>query len=471
MLGQKKDNSKKKNTTINAFVIVFGVIVACYILSLFVSPGSFEREIINDRTVVIPNSFHKTEKVYLGPQAIFQAIPNGLESSAGMMFLVMLVAGCIEVYKRTKTLDKGVAKILSKAEKIGSEKILVIIMIIFACFGGFLGWNEQIVPFIPIIISLCIALGYDLMTGVACSAMIDMLSFSISPTSVYTVGISHEIAELPMFSGFLFRFIVLVIFDIIIIWYVLRYARKVKKDNTLSITKDIDASEFIVDYDEIMSDPLSRRQGLSLFVFLITFIAAIIGVSRFGWSMNNLSACFLFTGVVAGIINNLDANEIVDCIVDGAKDGLRPALVIGLARGIQWILTESGIIDPIINAISQPLMNLPGSITAIAVMFVIALFNGLITSGSAKAMALMPILIPLADLIGMTRQTMILAFQFGDGITNSLWFTSGTLLIFLTIAKIPLKKWWKFVTPLILILTLVSIIALIVATRINYGPF
>jgi len=116
-------------------------------------------------------------------------------------------------------------------------------------------------------------------------------------------------------------------------------------------------------------------------------------------------------------------------------------------------------------------MAMPKYLTPIAVMIVIALFNGLITSGSAKAMALMPILIPLADLVGMTRQTMILAFQFGDGLTNSAWFTSGTLLIFLTIAGIPLKKWWKFVTPLLLILTVVCVIALLVATKINYGPF
>jgi uncharacterized ion transporter superfamily protein YfcC len=309
------------------------------------------------------------------------------------------------------------------------------------------------------------------MTGVACSAMIDMISFSISPTSVYTVGISHEIAELPMFSGFLFRFILLVIFDIIVICYVLKYARKVKRDKAASITADIDDSEFRIDYSDIAKNPLTKRQSVSLAVFMITFIAAIAGVAKFGWSMNDLSACFLFTAIAAGVINKLSADKIIDCIIDGAKDGLRPALVIGLARGIQWILTSSGIIDPIINAISKPLMELPSSITAIAVMFVIALFNGLITSGSTKAMALMPILIPLADIVGMTRQTMILAFQFGDGLTNSLWFTSGTLLIFLTIAKIPLKKWWKFVTPLITILTVVSVLSLVIATKINYGPF
>ena len=466
---EKKE--KKKVGTINAFVIVFAVIIGCWLLSFLIAPGAFERTVMNGRTVVVPNSFHSVPKIYLGPQAIFQAIPNGLVSSASMMFLVMLVAGCIEVYKQTGTLDKAVAGVLAKSDTMGSEKILCAIMSVFGCLGGFLGWNEQIVPFIPIIISLCLALGYDLMTGVACSAMVDMISFSFSPTSVYTVGISDEIAQLPMFSGFLFRLVLLIIANIIMAIYVLRYARGVKSGKIASLTADLDDSKFRIDYSETLKDPLNKRQSISLVVFLVTFVASIVGVSTMGWSMNDLSACFLFTAIAAGLINRIPASKLVNVIIAGAKDGLAPALVIGLARGIQWILTASAIIDPIINSISKPLMAMPKYLTPIAVMIVIALFNGLITSGSAKAMALMPILIPLADLVGMTRQTMILAFQFGDGLTNSAWFTSGTLLIFLTIAGIPLKKWWKFVTPLLLILTVVCVIALLVATKINYGPF
>lgn len=466
---EKKE--KKKVGTINAFVIVFAVIIGCWLLSFLIAPGAFERTVMNGRTVVVPNSFHSVPKIYLGPQAIFQAIPNGLVSSASMMFLVMLVAGCIEVYKQTGTLDKAVAGVLAKSDTMGSEKILCAIMFVFGCLGGFLGWNEQIVPFIPIIISLCLALGYDLMTGVACSAMVDMISFSFSPTSVYTVGISDEIAQLPMFSGFLFRLVLLIIANIIMAIYVLRYARGVKSGKIASLTADLDDSKFRIDYSETLKDPLNKRQSISLVVFLVTFVASIVGVSTMGWSMNDLSACFLFTAIAAGLINRIPASKLVNVIIAGAKDGLAPALVIGLARGIQWILTASAIIDPIINSISKPLMAMPKYLTPIAVMIVIALFNGLITSGSAKAMALMPILIPLADLMGMTRQTMILAFQFGDGLTNSAWFTSGTLLIFLTIAGIPLKKWWKFVTPLLLILTVVCVIALLVATKINYGPF
>ena len=364
-------NKTKKRGSINAFVIVFLVIVGCYILSLFISPGAFEREQLNGRTVVIANSYHVTDKIYLGPQAIFQAVPNGLVSSAGMMFLVMLVAGCIEVYKRTGALNKGVARILSKSERVGHEKILVLIMIIFGALGGFLGWNEQIVPFIPIVLSLCLALGYDLMTGIACSAMIDMISFSFSPTSVYTVGISDEIAELPMFSGFLFRFILLCVADFIIILYVLRYARGVRSGKIQSLTADLDSDKFRVDYSQEMREPLTGGQSLSLLFFVVVFITAIAGVAKFGWSMNDLSACFLFTAIVAGFINRMAPNDIVNAICAGAKDGLVPALVIGLARGIQWILTASGIIDPIIYSISMPLKSLPGPVAAIAVMFVI----------------------------------------------------------------------------------------------------
>lgn len=465
----KKQNKKK--IEFNAFVIIFMVIVFCYILTLVIPSGEFVREEIDGITTVVPGSFHSTEKTYLMPHSILQAIPEGLVASASMMFVVMMVAGCIEIYQRTKSIDKLVLAMLNQADRFGSERILSLIMIVFGCLGGFLGWNEQIVPFIPIIISLCIAMGYDVMTGIACSAMVDMISFAVSPSSVYTVGISHEVAQLPMFSGFGFRLALLIIFNIIMQIYVLRYARKVKKDPSTSLMVGIDDSSFRnIDIND-MDSKMNNRQKLSLLVFAATFVAAIVGVSTMGWSLNDLAAAFLFAGIAGGMINGMNINEIINGFIAGAKDGLGPALVIGLARGIQWMLTSGGVIDPIINAVSKPLGQMGSYSTPVAVMVLISLFNGLITSGSAKATALMPILIPLADLIGMTRQTMILAFQFGDGLTNSLWFTSGTLLMFLTIAKIPLNRWYKFIWKLLAILTVVSIGALFVAVKINYGPF
>lgn len=463
--------NNKKKIKFDAFVIIFFVIIFCYLLSLVIPSGEFVREEVNGRSVVVANSFHETEKIYLKPWAIFQSVPNGLTSSASMMFVVMMVAGCIEIYQETKSIDMVMVSLLKKSEKVGSQTILILIMIAFGCIGGFLGWNEQIVPFIPIIISLCLAMGYDVMVGIACSAMIDMISFSVSPSSVYTVGISHEIAQLPMFSGFAFRLALLIIFDTVIIIYVLRYAKKVKANPENSLMLGIDDSEFRVDYSQIMDQKMTANQKIAMIVFLLTFIVAIAGVSTFGWSMNDLGAAFFFLGIAGGAICSMNINEVINGFIAGAKKGLGPALVIGLARAIQWILTEGGVIDPIINFLSKPLAQMGAYATPIVVMVIISLFNGLITSGSAKATALMPILIPLADLVGMSRQTMILAFQFGDGLTNVLWFTSGTLLMFLTIAKIPLNRWYKFIWKLMVILTVLSIIAMMVAIKINYGPF
>lgn len=467
----KANKSSKKKIKFDAFVIIFLVVIFCYFLTLIIPSGEFVRKEVNGVITVIPDSFHRTEKVFLGPQAIFQSIPEGLTASSSMMFVVMMVAGCIEIYKRSGAINKLVTALLSKSDKFGSERILSLIMLMFGCLGGFLGWNEQIVPFIPIIISLCLAMGYDVMTAIAASAMVDMISFSVSPSSVYTVGISHEVAQLPMFSGFGFRLILLIIFNIIMQVYVLRYARMVKKEKEKSLMAGIDDSSFRIDFSKELNEDMTGRQKFSLLVFLGTFIVAIIGVSSKGWSMNDLGASFFFAGVMGGIINGMNINETIDGFISGAKDGLAPALVIGLARAIQWMLTTGAVIDPIINAVSIPLKHLGTISTPIAVTGVIALFNGLITSGSAKATALMPILIPLADLVGMNRQIMVLAFQFGDGLTNSLWFTSGTLLMFLTIAKIPLKRWYKFIWKLMIFLFVVSIIALIVAVKINYGPF
>ncbi|MGO1653171.1 YfcC family protein [Senegalia sp. (in: firmicutes)] len=468
---EKKTLEENKPKSINPFIIMISVIILVTLATYVVSPGAFERIEEAGKTILVPGSFHSTNQKPLSLLSMFQAIPNGLVGSADIMFLVMLVGGSLEVYNRTGSIDKGISKIVEKSDKIGSRTILIGIMILFALIGGFLGWAEQIIPFIPIIVSLTLALGYDSLVGVAASGLITLISFSASPTNVYTVGIAHEIAGLPMFSGMGARLIVLVVFNLVAMTFILRYASKVKKDPSKSLMKDIDVSSLEKDYSEANKEKMTKNQIISLIVFGVTFIVAIYGVSQLGWSLNDLTAAFIFSGVVAGLICKLAPVEIVNGFLDGAKASFNGAMVIGVARGIQWSLEEGGLVDPLINALSKPLMGLPTWATAIGVFLIIALLNGLIPSGSGKAMAFMPILIPLADLVGITRQTMVLAYQFGDGITNSLWFTYGTLLIFLSLGKVPLKKWYKFVIPIQATLFVIACIFLIIATSVGYGPF
>lgn len=467
----KPKERAKKAVTLNPFIILISVIIVATLATYVVTPGAFDREVINNKTVIVADSYHKIEKEPLSLISIFRAIPNGLVGSSAIMFLVMLVGGCLEVYNRTGAMDKGIARLLAKSDKLGSNTILIGIMMLFALTGGFLGWCEQIIPFVPIVVSICLALGYDPLVGVACSALVDLVSFSASPTNVYTVGISHEIADLPMFSGMKFRLIVLVIFNLITMTYILRYAAKVKKDPSSSLVADVDVRSLTKDYSEAGKGVMTINQIMALVVFGITFAVSVYGVSTQGWSLNDLSAAFVFSGIAAGLICRMAPGEIVNGFLDGAKGSLNGAMVIGLARGIQWTLESGGLVDPIINALSKPLLGLPLWGTAIGAFIVITILNGLIPSGSGKAMAFMPILIPLTDLVGLTRQTMVLAFQFGDGISNATWFTFGTLLIYLSLGKISLQKWYKFVLPLIMILFVAACIFLMIAINIGYGPF
>lgn len=464
-------SERKEGKTLNPFLILLSVVVVCAVLSYFVTPGAFDRTVLDGKTIVVPGSFHSVERTVVSFFDVFRSIPNGLVGSASIMFLVMLVGGFVKVYNDTGALDKAIAKILGVSNKVGSQVILVVIMIIFSCIGGFLGWSEQIIPFVPLVISICLALGYDVIVGMACSAFVDMIAFSVSPTNVYTVGISHQIAELPMFSGMGYRLIILVFLQLTVMIYILRYAAKVKKDPTKSLVYDVDVEELRKDYTEEINSPMSTRQILALITFGITFITAIYGVLKLSWSMNDLSAIFVLGGVIGGIVCRMDANKIVNAFMDGVKGSLGGAMVIGIARSIQVVLEQGGLIDPAINVLSQALNGLSPWTTAIGVFVVVTLINAIIPSGSGKAIAIMPILIPLADMIGITRQTATLAYQFGDGLSNTFWFTNGTLLIFLAMSKIPLKKWYKFVLPLHLILVVLTVIFLGIATKIGYGPF
>ena len=315
------------------------------------------------------------------------------------------------------------------------------------------------------------ALGYDPLVGVAASALVDLISFSVSPTNMFTVGIAHQIAELPLFSGMGLRLVILVVFNIILMTYILIYANKVKKDPSKSLMKDVDTSSLRKDYSSVANEKMSTNQIIAIVVFILTFVVSIYSVIKRGWGLNEISAAFVFSGVVSGIICRLEAGQIVTSFIEGAKGSFNGALIIGLARGIQWTMEQGGLVDTLIHAISQPLGSLPTWATAIGVFLIITVVNALIPSGSGKAMAFMPILVPLADMIGITRQTMVLAYQFGDGISNTFWFTFGTLLIFLSLGKVPLKQWYKFVIPLEIIISITACIFLVFATATGYGPF
>ena len=184
-----------------------------------------------------------------------------------------------------------------------------------------------------------------------------------------------------------------------------------------------------------------------------------------------MTAVFLLCGVIAGLLNKMSGDEIVNSLIEGAKSAMGGALIVGIARGVQWILETTSIVDTIINSMANVLSNTSALTAGIGIIVAVSLLNGLVPSGSGKAMALIPLIIPLGDLIGLNRQITTLCYQFGDGITNMIWFTYGSLLMFLSYGKVPYNKYLRFMAPLIIFFFIVAIGAVYVAVKINYGPF
>lgn len=461
-------DGKKEIKNFNPNLVLVVMIVLCTIASYFVTAGAYDRETLNGVTRVVATSYHEVARTPVSIFKMFQAIPQGLTGAAMMMFAVMIIGGVVEIYNATGVMGAAINSVLKLSKKVGSQLIITIIMLVFMFIGGILGWSEQIIPFVPIVISLTISLGYDSLVGMAISGFACLISFAVGPFNVFTVGTSHAIAELPMFSGWQFRFMVLAVIAISSLMWVLRYAAKIKQDPSKSLMKDIDTSSLVLPIDD--SNTLNGVKTFSLLVMGICFGFTVWGLLTKHWGFGEMSSIFLIGGVIVGAINRMSASEICDTIIKGALGAFGGALIIGLARSVQWVMTQGGLVDPLVHGLTSMMSTASSYITSV-IMFIVNFFiNALIPSGSGQAMAVMPIMIPMADMLHITRQTAVLAFQFGDGISNTLWFTNGTLLIYCGLAKVPLKKWYRFIIPLQIFFFIVQLGFLYLANKIGYGP-
>lgn len=464
-----KDTKKKESRTMNPFIPLVLMILACTIVSYFVAPGAYERETVNGVTRVLADSYHAVERTPVSFFNMFRSIPEGLTATANMMFCIMIIGGVVEIYKKTDTIGAAINSVLKASEKLSSQLIIAVVMIVFFIFGGILGWSEHIIPFVPIIISLAISLGYDSLVGMAISGFACLISFAVAPFNTFTVGISHTIAELPMFSGWQLRFVALICVWILSLAWVMRYANKVKKDPSKSLVKDVDTSSLRIPVDPNLKFDLPKK--LSFVVLAVTIVITIYGILNLKWSYTEMATLFLIGGVIVAVINRVDITSAINMVLDGAKGAFAGALIIGVARAVQWTMTSGGLIDPLVHGLSSLMRGASAYVSTVG-MFVVNFFiNALIPSGSGQATAVMPIMVPLADMLNITRQTAVLAFQFGDGISNTFWFTNGTLLIYLSLGKVPLKSWYKFILPLHGMFLILQLVFLFVAVQIGYGPF
>ncbi|MBU0927445.1 MAG: TIGR00366 family protein [Spirochaetes bacterium] len=456
----------------HTYVILIGVIVLMAALTYILPAGVYDKikSPSTGKMVVDPASYHVVESTPIKPFDLLLVMEKGLKAASSIVFFIFIVGGAFQIVTATGAVEAGVGRVASKLQ--GKEKLLIpVLLVLFSILGGTIGMAEEAIVFVPIGIALARALGFDAITGTAMITLGAACGFSSGFMNPFTVGVAQGIAELPIFSGIAFRLVILAAMLAVTTWYLLRYGEMVRRDPLKSHVAELENEEKDKRVDLSALPEFRLRHMFVLLSVVGGLTAIVIGVFKFGWYFSEIGAVFLGVGILGGAFGGLGPSRQAQEFVKGAKGLVFGALVVGVARGILVVMQDGQIIDTIVYGLASAIKTLPKSISVIGMYIVQVVINFFIPSGSGQAAATMPIMTPLADVVGINRQVAVLAFQFGDGFTNSIIPTSAALMGVLSVANIPYEKWVKFIWPLMLIWIGIGAAFLIIANIINYGPF
>lgn len=465
------ETKKKKIKVPHTYVILLSVVIIVTIFTYILPAGIYER--VQDpntgRTVVDPASYHFVDRTPVKLFNMVKAVPDGMKATADIIFFIFICGGAFAMIQATGAIDAGVSRAVLALK--GKEKLMIpVVMFLFSIMGFSYGAAEEVIVFIPIGIQLARAVGYDDIVGVAMMSTGAAIGFCGGMINPFTVGVAQGIAELPLFSGIGFRIVGYVVLYIIAVFYVMRYANKVKADPKASLVYE-QMQKDMAEGNTDKTYEFEARHKIVLLVVAAGFAYMVYGVMKMGWYIVELSTIFISIGVVAGLIGGVTPSKLASAFVLGAKDVTFGALVVGIARAILIVMTQGQIIDTVISALANILSTLPGSATAVGMFWVHSITNFFIPSGSGQASATMPIMTPLADIVGITRQSAVLAFQYGDGFSNQIIPTSAALMGVLGMGKIPYEAWFKYNWRLMVYWTIAGSILVFIAASIKYGPF
>ncbi|MCM3674498.1 C4-dicarboxylate ABC transporter permease [Peribacillus simplex] len=462
------ETTREKERKINVFVLLLCILAIATLFTYILPAGEYSRIEADGRTTVDANSFKWIESAPVELFDMIKAIHTGMVEAGNIIFFLLIIGGFFGVLRATGTVDVLIA---TMARKLATrEKLLIpVVMLFFAVGGSLMGMAEETLAYLPLIIPLALALGFDTITGTAIVIVGALSGFTTAIMNPFTVGLAQGIAELPMFSGIGLRLILFIIVYLVSVLYIHRYAMKVKKNPSIGIYGKYTKEESIKLLQS--SVKLTTRHKFILGSFLINYIVLALGVIKFQWYMTEIAALFIILTIVIGIIGKLSADHIVSSFTNGSAALLGGALIIGVSRAILVVLNEGHIVDPMLHQISEAIQHIPAYLSVAGMYSFQTLIHFILASGTGHAMLTMPIMVPLADLLDITRQTAVLSFSFADGIGNMIFPTATTLMAGLAIAGIPWTKWAKWILPLVLIQYLIGLIAVISAHFIGYGPF
>ena len=461
----------KKVSFPHTFVIIFVMIVIAVGLTWVVPAGTYDFvKSASGRKVVDPATFHYIQSASVNPLLIPLYIIKSFSKRIDLMMVIFMAGAAFHVVTKTGALQA----ILAKGAKRFSNRLEVFIPVLTLIFGLICTTQgvNTFIPFAPVMVMLAMAMGLDSITGEAIMVLGGAIGFSTGTFNMFTTVVAQDIAELPAYSGLWYRAVCFVVFYIVTNWYLIRYAKKIKKNPTMSPMFDLDqemkAEEATMDLEA--ASELTGRMLAPLVLLVIAFAVIIYGAIVLKWGMAHMAAMFLTYSVVADLMIGTPVNTVCKDILDGSKQMLGAAFIIGMATAISGIMDAGKITYTIVHATSELLSGLPPIIIAPGMVLANTLINLFLTSGSGQAVAVMPILIPLADVLGVTRQTTVLAFNFGDGFCNFILPTSTALMGTLSVTNIPYDRWMRFMWKLFLIWLVTGCVMTLIAQMIHLGP-
>ncbi|MCE7781212.1 YfcC family protein [Staphylococcus xylosus] len=457
--------SKKKFKMPHIYVILFVFGVIATIATYIVPSGEFKRiKGPEGREMVDADSFHYITSAPVGIVDFISIIPRGLIEAGEIVFFTLIIDGMFMVLRRTGIIEIAVDN-LARRFIYKSIFIIPVLTTVFAIVATLIGTAELSLVYIPVIIPLIIALGYDSITATAIALCGTVVGFTVGVLNPINTGLAQKLSGIPVFSGISLRIILFIVVLAVTIVFIMRYAKKVQKQPTLSSVYEDDSEkrELYQHITEHAPTTATTRQKWGIAVIFAFFIILVYGVTTQGWFMVEMAGLFIFMGVIVGFVSGLSMQTICEAFNDGFKDVLMGAIIVGLARSIAVVLEDGKIMDTIVHGLGSVIDGTTPTIAVIGMYAVQMLINFIISSGSGQALVTMPIMAPLADMLGITRQTAVLAFQLGDGFTHIFYPTSGYFMAALAIGGVSYTKWIRFFFPLFIIWVVISIITLIIA--------
>jgi len=450
---------KKEFRVPNTFVLLIIVLIVAAALTYIIPAGEYN--VLEDGTFD-PDSYHAVERAPAGFSDIILAIPMGLASQATIIFMLLLSVGGIEILNETKSINAGIMKFIS-SHKNADIPVLVVLAVIFGCLGSFAGWNIECVPFIPIVVSIVTAMGYDKMLGLYVVVFPAAAGWSTGVLNLFSTAYLQSMAGLPVFSGLWYRIVSFVIFMAISLVFILGYAKRYRKEHADTGRQ---AAEIIV--EEGLDFTPTRKITLAVAILGLLTIAFCTCNMDIGWGLTHVGGFWVLLGVIIAFINKLGVGRTIDAFVRGVQSIIPVGIIIGIATGALILLENANLMHTIIHAMATTLANTPKALVGVLIFIFLTLMNALITGVHGKAAILMPILVPLASILSVSHQVVVLAFIFGDGFSNWFWPTSSIGVASAGAANVAMSDWMKISWKKFLLISGVAAVLVFIASLIGY---